>query len=118
MAKTAYELLNEGIVLAKKQDLPAGQKALFVSLVFVHMTAEIVEALSRCGTDEDRAQLKADVLKVVHEHVTPLDIPGLPNIIEPYIDNALETGVGAGLDVAFAKLSEIKVEIDKILASK
>lgn len=113
--KSAYELLSEGLVIVKKQDINPAQKAMLGGLVLLHMVAEIVETLSRDGTDADRAQLKADVIRVFHEQVSPLDIPGLPNIVEPFIDNAIETGVASGLDIVLAKLADVRAEINKVL---
>lgn len=120
MAKSAYDLTKDalGILNSKLDGVSTSTRVFFSGLVIVHVACHVFESLSRDGTAEDRAKLKADMIRAYHDFVAPLDIPGIPNYIEPLLDNAIETGIGATADALMEKVLEVHAAIDVLLKAK
>lgn len=113
----AYDLFNEGmkILKSKTANVSDARKLLLGALVLLHMAAHIYESVSRDGTDEERANLRADVLRVFRELCTEIDLPGVPDFIEPLVDNVLEAALLKGMDTLHDQINEIHDEINALL---
>lgn len=86
------------------------------SLMVLSAFARGVEICSVRGTAEERAWLKADALSAYRDFIAPLDLPGVPNFIEPVLDSYLEGAIAAGIEAGFARLDYMQTEIDRIIA--
>ena len=75
-----------------------------------------VEICSVRGTAEERAGLKADALSAYRDFIAPLDLPGVPNWVEPMLDSYLEGAIAAGIESGFARLDYMQSEIDRIVS--
>ncbi len=74
--------------------------------------AETVSVLGRGGSEEDRTKLRLGLVTAWHNVVTPLDIPGIPPIVEDTIDNVVEQVVAVGSGAAFDKIAELRARIE------
>jgi len=115
----AYDLFQEGLKIFKSKttDVSDARKLLLGSLVLLHMAAHMYESVSRDGSEEDRLNLRADILKAFHELCSEIDLPGVPNFIEPMIDNVLEAALVQGMDILHDRIDAIHKEIDVLLKS-
>lgn len=115
----AYDLFEQGlkILKSKTEGVSDARKAILGSLVLLHMAAHVYETVSRDGTDQDRADLRADILKAFRELCSEIDLPGVPDFIEPLVDNVLEAALLKGMDSLHDQINEIHAEIAELLAS-
>lgn len=116
MKKTPYEYLQEALAVANNEALPAATKALFVGSLILQVAARMIVNLGRDATPVEKLAVKDALLRVYREQIVPIDIPGLPAFIEPYIDSAGEAALAAGVDVLLSRLASMQEEIDRILA--
>ena len=81
-------------------------------LVGLVACCEAVVTMSRAGTEDDRAALRSGLIMAWHDEITPLDIPGIPNSIEPMVDGFIEQAVIAGTAVAFDRLADLRAQVE------
>lgn len=116
MSKT-YDLFEQGlkILRSKTEGVSDARKVVLGVLVLLHVAAHMYETVSRDGTDQDRADLRADILKAFRDLCSEIDLPGVPDFTEPLIDNVLEAALLKGMDTLHDQINEIHDEIDALL---
>lgn len=86
-------------------------------LVGLQGCCEFVVTMSRTGTEDERAALRGGLLTAWHDVITPLDIPGIPNSIEPMVDTFIENALVAGVAIGFDKVAELRSQVEAKLAA-
>ncbi len=85
------------------------------ALVLLGSLADVISTLSVNGTDVERLQLASDIKAAWHEHVTPLNLPGVPDTFEPMVDALIEQGVSASVDAGLEQIAAFRAEVDAIV---
>lgn len=83
--------------------LPAGERGPFdiakrLAEFFVGQLGPLVERLGGIDAVVRIAEQAYDA------YVAPLDLPGVPNLLEPQVDSALRLALGAALRAAYAQI--------------
>lgn len=112
---SVYEKVQRIVAVVGSDKLEAGERILLASAISSAVVAEIIHVASVDGSDASRAAVKADVDRVVAEFLTPVDLPGVPNMMEPFVDMAIATGIRAAVDAAFGQAAEMRNRINEVL---
>lgn len=115
MATTVREIVERAVKVMQTEGDDATKNNIRGTLMILSAFARAVEICSKRGTPEERQSLKADALSAYRDFIAPLDLPGVPNYLEPLLDSYLEGAIGAGIEAGFSRLDFMQGEIDKIV---
>lgn len=105
----------KAVVTTEVADLSTSDRIVVSTLLAFHLVTEAFEAEARDGTPEERAALKADVLAVVHDLLSSLDIPYVPDYIENTVKGLIEVPLSQGLDQLGVKFAEVRAKVDEVV---